>query len=65
MHVFLSFIHSLHEGLPTHQPPVLCLASLQVDGQKTSKAKQKGCGELAPWIQSISNRLWWCKGNQR
>ena len=33
----------------------------------TNKAKQKGCEELAPWIQSISNHLWWsaatCNGN--
>ena len=64
-HACLLVIHSLHEGLPTHQPQVWCLASLQVDGQKTYKAKQKGCEELAPWIQSISNRLWWCEGNQR
>ena len=26
----------------------------------TSKAQQKGCEELMPWIQSISNHLWWC-----
>ena len=26
----------------------------------TYKAKQKGCEQLAPWIQSISNHLWWC-----
>ena len=26
----------------------------------TSKARQKGCEELMPWIQSISNHLWWC-----
>ena len=25
----------------------------------TNKAKQKGCEQLAPWIQSISNHLWW------
>ncbi|XP_078352898.1 uncharacterized protein LOC144637699 [Oculina patagonica] len=33
----------------------------------TNKAKQKGCEELSPWIQSISNHLWWsaatCDGN--
>ena len=33
----------------------------------TNKAKQKGCEDLAPWIQSISNHLWWsaatCDGN--
>ena len=26
----------------------------------TSKAEQKGCEELMPWIVSMSNRLWWC-----
>ena len=26
----------------------------------TNKAKQKGCEEMVPWIQSISNHLWWC-----
>ena len=25
-----------------------------------NKAKQKGCEELAPLLQSISNHLWWC-----
>ena len=33
----------------------------------TNKAKQKGCEDLAPWIQSISNHLWWsaatCNGS--
>ena len=33
----------------------------------TNKAKQRGCEELSPWIQSISNHLWWsaatCDGN--
>lgn len=33
----------------------------------TNKAKQKGCEELLPWIQSISNHLWWssatCNGS--
>ena len=33
----------------------------------TNKAKQRGCEELLPWIQSISNHLWWsaatCNGN--
>lgn len=28
-----------------------------------AKSKQKGYGELAPWIQSISNHLWWCAAN--
>ena len=26
----------------------------------TNKAKLKGCEELFPWIQSISNHIWWC-----
>ena len=25
----------------------------------TKKAKSKHCGQLYPWIQSISNHLWW------
>ena len=25
----------------------------------TNKAKQEGCKELPPWIQTISNHLWW------
>ena len=33
----------------------------------SQKAKQKGCEELSPWIQSISNHLWWsaatCNGS--
>ena len=33
----------------------------------TNKAKQKGCQELSPWIQSIANHLWWsaatCNGS--
>ena len=34
----------------------------------TSKAKTKGCEELSPWIQSISNHLWFvsatCEGDE-
>ena len=26
----------------------------------TNKAKLKQCQDLAPWIQSVSNHLWWC-----
>ena len=26
----------------------------------TNKSKVKGCEDLKPWIQSISNHLWWC-----
>ena len=33
----------------------------------TKKAQAKHCGQLFPWIQSISNHLWWaaqsCKGD--
>ena len=33
----------------------------------SQRAKQKGCEELSPWIQSISNHLWWsaatCNGS--
>ena len=34
--------------------------SKRVVKKLTNKAKQKGCEELAPWIQSVSNHLWWC-----
>ena len=31
-----------------------------MDNQKINKkAKKKGCEELLPWIQSVSNHLWW------
>ena len=37
------------EGLPTHQPPVWCLASLQVGGQETYKQSQtKGLWGTGP-----------------
>jgi len=26
----------------------------------TEKAKKKDCGDLYPWIKSVSNHLWWC-----
>ena len=26
----------------------------------TEKSKKKDCGDLSPWIKSISNHLWWC-----
>ena len=26
----------------------------------SSKTQQNGCDQLLPWIQSISNHLWWC-----
>jgi len=26
----------------------------------TAKGKTKECEDLNPWIQSISNHLWWC-----
>ena len=42
----------------THQYDVWHLSKWVVK-KLTNKAKQKGCEELAPWIQSISNHLWW------
>jgi len=39
----------------------------QVSQKINKKAKAKHCGQLFPWIQSISNHLWWaaqsCKGD--
>ena len=26
----------------------------------TENSKKKDCGNLSPWIKSISNHLWWC-----
>ena len=44
-----------------------CHLSKWVVKKLTNKSKEKGCEELSPWIQSISNHLWWsaatCDGN--
>ena len=49
-----------------HQYDVWHLSKWVVN-KLTNKAKEKGCEELSPWIQSISNHLWWssatCDGN--
>lgn len=34
--------------------------SKSITKKLTEKSKKKECGELAPWIKSISNHLWWC-----
>ena len=41
-----------------HQYDVWHLAK-SVAKQSTQKGKQKKCEQLLPWIQSISNHLWW------
>jgi len=49
-----------------HQYDVWHLAK-SVTKKLGKKAKTKHCGQLLPWIQSISNRLWWsvetCNGD--
>ena len=49
-----------------HQYDVWHMAK-NVTKKLTKKAKAKHCGQLFPWIQSISNHLWWsaqsCKGD--
>ena len=49
-----------------HQYDVWHLAK-SVTKKLTKKAQAKHCGQLFPWIQSISNHLWWaaqsCKGD--
>lgn len=42
-----------------HQYDVWHLAKSVVK-KLNNKARLKGYEELAPWIQSISNHLWWC-----
>lgn len=34
--------------------------SKSITKKLNEKAKKKDCGELSPWIKSISNHLWWC-----
>ena len=42
-----------------HQFDVWHLAK-SVTKKLTEKAKKKDCGNLFPWIKSVSNHLWWC-----
>ena len=42
-----------------HQFHVWHLAK-SVTKKLTEKAKKKDCGDIFPWIKSVSNHLWWC-----
>lgn len=42
-----------------HQFDVWHLAK-SVTKKLTEKAKKKDCGDLFPWIKSVSNHIWWC-----
>ena len=57
----VSISSSMKKDFPhiNHQYDVWHLSKWVVK-KLTNKAKQKGCEELAPWIQSTSNHLWWC-----
>ena len=57
----VSISSSMKKDFPhiNHQYDVWHLSKWVVK-KLTNKAKQKGCEELAPWIQSIPNHLWWC-----
>ena len=58
-HVFISsFMNKDHPDI-NHQYDVWHLSKCVVK-KLMSKAQQKGCEDLSPWIQSISNHLWWC-----
>ena len=57
-HVSIASCMSKHYPQISHQYDVWHLSKWVVK-KLTNKAKQKGCEELAPWIQSISNHLWW------
>lgn len=52
------YMRKEHDGI-NHQFDVWHV-SKNVTKKLTAKAKEKGCSELGPWIQSISNHLWWC-----
>jgi len=44
-----------------HQTPILSTALNKVRAQDLLAAsKKKECSDLAPWIQSVVNHLWWC-----
>ena len=64
----VSISSSMNKDHPTinHQYDVWHLSKWVVK-KLTNKAKQKGCEELSPWIQSIANHLWWsaatCNGS--
>ena len=42
-----------------HQYDVWHLAK-SVTKKLNEKAMKKDCGDLSPWIKSVSNHLWWC-----
>ena len=58
-HVSISSFMNKERSQINHQYDVWHLSKWVVK-KLTSKAQQKGCEELMPWIQSISNHLWWC-----
>ena len=58
-HVSISSFMNKERPQINHQYDVWHLSKWVVK-KLTSKAQQKGCEELMPWIQSISNHLWWC-----
>ena len=65
-HVSISSSMAKNHPHINHQYDVWHLSKWVVK-KLTNKAKQKGCEELSPWIQSISNHLWWsaatCNGS--
>ena len=58
-HVSISSFMNKERPQINHQYDVWHLSKWVVK-KLTSKAQQKGCEELMPWIQSTSNHLWWC-----
>ena len=38
----------------------VCHLAKRVTKKLTEKTKKKDCGDLFPWIMSVSNHLWWC-----
>ena len=65
-HACLLVIHSFIAWRTSHTPTTSMMFGISPSGwSKNLQSQTKGLWELAPWIQSISNRLWWCEGNQR
>lgn len=58
-HVGIASDMKKDHGDKQHQQDVWHV-SKRVTTKLTEKAKKKDCGDLFPWIKSVSNHLWWC-----
>ncbi|KAK3745396.1 hypothetical protein QZH41_001436 [Actinostola sp. cb2023] len=58
-HISISSTMNKNQSNINHQYDVWHL-SKSIVKKLNNKAKLKQCQDLAPWIQSVSNHLWWC-----